>query len=228
MSDYDYKVSSVSRRYVAGNSTPIESESPATEAVRASLGKVSLHWTDVVVRRGEKFSLMLSIDNSANLSPEGMAIEIGYDHAVLDLLKTLPSGLFEGDKIAPGGGKLYEYVFEVVASDEPFASLTTEVAVKSATMYALGGAKVTVSLPKRNAAVSIAAGASTPPYQLGDLNGDGKVDETDLRLLALLKNVAGRMWTANQIKAGDFNGNGRLDDADYQALRDLLKRLGRL
>ena len=222
VSDFDYKVSSVSRHYVAGNSTPIESESPATEAVRASLGKVSLHWTDAVAKRGETFSLMLSIDNSANLSPEGMAVEIEYDHAVLNLRKTLPSGLFEGDKIAPGSGKLYEYVFEVLGE----GAGETTVSVKSATMFGIGGGKVTVALPEKDAMITIAARPESAPYRLGDIDGDGKVDEIDLRLLAKLKSAAGRKWTANQLKAGDFNGNGKLDDADYQALWAMLKEPG--
>ena len=232
VSDFDYKVSSVSRHYVAGNSEPIVSESPATDAVRASLGKVSLRWNDAVAKRGETFSLMLSIDNSMNLSPEGMAIEIEYDHAVLNLLKRVESGLFEQGKIAPGSGKLYEFVFEVVDDGED--AVATQVSVKSATMYALrndGGSPsypVAVALPEKNATVTIAAGSSTPPYQVGDVNGDGKVDELDVRLLAQLKNAAGRKWTANQLKAGDFNGNGKLDNADYQALRDLLKERGLL
>ena len=225
VSDFDYKVSSVSRHYVAGNSAPVVSESLATEPVRVSLGKVSLHWTDVVVKRGETFSLMLSIDNSANLSPEGMVIEIEYDHTVLNLLKTLPSGLFEQSKIAPGSGKLYEYVFEIVDGEQ--GAVETSVSVKGATMYGVGGATVGVALPEKNAVVSIAAGGSAP-YQLGDLNGDGKVDTLDLRELAKLKSAAGRKWTANQLKAGDFNGNGKLDEADYQALRDLLKEKGLL
>ena len=224
MSDFDYKVSSVSRHYVAGNSEPIVNESPATEAVRASLGKVSLHWTDVVAKRGEMFSLMLSIDNSANLSPEGMTIEIEYDHDVLNLLKLLPSGLFEQGKIAPGSGKLYEYVFEVFGE----GAGETTVSVKSATMFGLGGGRVTVVLPEKNATITIAARPESAPYQLGDVNGDGKVDELDVRLLAQLKNAAGRKWTANQLKAGDFNGNGKLDNADYQALRAMLKEKGLL
>ena len=225
VSDFDYKVSSVSRHYVAGSSAPVVSESLATEPVRVSLGKVSLHWTDVVVKRGETFSLMLSIDNSANLSPEGMVIEIEYDHTVLNLLKTLPSGLFEQSKIAPGSGKLYEYVFEIVDGEQ--GAVETSVSVKGATMYGVGGAVVGVALPKKSAVVSIAAGGSAP-YQLGDLNGDGKVDTLDLRELAKLKSAAGRKWMANQLKAGDFNGNGKLDEADYQALRDLLKEKGLL
>ena len=67
-----------------------------------------------------------------------------------------------------------------------------------------------------------------PPYSLGDITGDGKIDEADVRELAKLKNGNGRKHTANQLKAGDFNGNGKLDNADYQALRELLKEKGLL
>jgi hypothetical protein len=65
-----------------------------------------------------------------------------------------------------------------------------------------------------------------PPYSLGDVNGDGKVDVEDIRLLAKLKNGNGRKYTADQLRAGDFNGNGKLDNADYQALREQLKEKG--
>ena len=76
--------------------------------------------------------------------------------------------------------------------------------------------------------MTIAARPEIVPYQLGDVNGDGKVDELDVRLLAQLKNAAGRKWTVQQLKAGDFNGNGKLDNADYQALRAMLKEQGLL
>jgi hypothetical protein len=65
-----------------------------------------------------------------------------------------------------------------------------------------------------------------PPYSLGDVTGDGKLDKEDVRELARLKNGNGRKDTANQLKAGDFNGNAKLDNADYQALRELLKEKG--
>ena len=67
-----------------------------------------------------------------------------------------------------------------------------------------------------------------PPYSLGDVNGDGKLDVEDVRLLAKLKDGNGRKCTADQLRAGDFNGNGKLDIADYQALRALLKERGAL
>ena len=50
--------------------------------------------------------------------------------------------------------------------------------------------------------------SASPRYFLGDVNGDGKVDVEDVRLLAKLKNGNGRKWNDDQLKAGDFNGNG--------------------
>lgn len=222
--DYDYVVSSVSRHYVAGNSTPIESESPKTEAVRASLGKVSLHWTDVVAKRGETVTVMLSVDNSADLSPEGMNFEISYDHDVLNLIKAVPSGLFDNGKIAAGRGKLFEYLFEIV--DDGTAAVETQVSLVSATMKAIGGASVTPMMPEKNATVSIAAQSEIPRYMLGDLDGDGDVDKEDVRELGNRESGNGRKPTESQLKAGDFNGNGELDNDDYFALRELLRENG--
>lgn len=214
---YDYAVSSVSRFYTAGNSTPTVTESPRSEPVHADLGRVALHWTDATAKVGELVTVMLSIDNSANLSPE-MTIALDYDKSKLRLLKEVKSALFEGDKIASGSGKLYEYIFDVVAT-EP---CETEVHVTGAALKGVNGAAVSPILPEKAAVVTIAAVSSRPPYRLGDLTGDGVVDEADIRLLAKLKVGTGRKCTAQQLKAGDLNGNGRLDNADYQALRAMV------
>ena len=219
VSDYDYKVSSVSRHYVAGNSTPIESESPATEAVRVSLGKVKFFWNDVVVKQGERAEVMLSIENSLNYDVAGKTQVVTFDPAYLMPLKIVKSGLTEnvsceesvadgkwtitikGGKLEAGGGKFLTLVFDTLKPG------TTKVG---------------------EATVTIVARQEPAPYRLGDLTGDGIVDRDDLRELAKLKNAASHKWTADQLKAGDLNGNGVLDNADYQALRDLLKERGLL
>ena len=219
VSDYDYKVSSVSRHYVAGNSTPIESESPATEAVRATLGKVKFFWNDVVVKQGERAEVMLSIENSLNYDVAGKTQVVTYDPAYLTPLKIVKTGLTENvsyeesvadgkwtitlksGELAAGGGKFLTFVFDTLK---------------------VGTTKV------GKATVTIAARQEPAPYRLGDMSGDGIVDKDDLRELAKLKNAASHKWTADQLKAGDFNGNGVLDNADYQALRDLLKERGLL
>lgn len=77
--EYAYKVSSVSRFYTAGNSTPTETESPATEAVTAQLGGVRFFWNDASTKVGEQVAVMLSIENSMNFSVTGQTEVVAYD-----------------------------------------------------------------------------------------------------------------------------------------------------
>ena len=230
--EFDYKVSSVSRFYTAGNSTPTETESMTTDAVRAELGKVKFFWNDVAVKLGEQAAVMLSIENSMNYNVAGKSQTVTYDPAYLTPVKVVKSGITEdisftesvdsmqgkwtisitgavggGTPTLPaGGGKFLTLVFDTLKDG------TTTV----------GGATVNiVSMPESDP-------SEVPPYSLGDVNGDGRVDVEDVRLLAKLKNGNGRKATESQIRAGDFNGNGKLDNADYQALRALLKEKGAL
>ena len=214
--EYDYKVSSVSRFYTAGNSTPTETESMPTEAVRARAGGVEFAWHDVNAKVGERVEVVLSINNALSYNVAGKSETVAYDSAYLRPVEVLKSGLTEAIKLTDswndtqgewsvtmtegilpaGSGRFLTFVFEALTEGE------TKV----------GGATVTIS--------------SSPCYIMGDLDGDGEVTILDLRLLAKLKSAAGRRYTADQLKAGDFNGNGKLDNADYQALRQLLKVKG--
>ena len=236
--EYAYKVSSVSRFYTAGNSTPTETESPTTEAVSAKTGSVKFFWNDAVAKVGEQVAVMLSIENSMNYTVADKSQTVVYDPAYLTPVKVVKTGLTEGfevvdlvgraDPSAPSGG----------ASPSGAWQITIESGALGDRALPAGGGKflVLVFEAKKEgttkvggdtgATVSIAA-ASSPvvPYQLGDVDGDGDVDVEDLRLLAKLKNGNGRKHTANQLKAGDFNRNGKLDNADYQALREVLKEM---
>ena len=223
---FDYKVSSVSRFYTAGNSTPTETESMTTEAVRAELGTVKFFWNDVSVKLGEHAAVMLSIENSMNYDVSGKTQTVTYDPAYLAPMKIVKSGIAEdvtytesvdsaqgrwsialtGGTLAAGGGKFLTLVFDTLKEG------TTTVGEATVNIVAMPHADPT----------------EVPPYSLGDVSGDGKVDVDDVRLLAKLKNGNGRKPTANQLKAGDFNGNGKLDNADYQELRKILKEKGML
>ena len=242
--EFTYKVSSVSRFYTAGNSTPTETESPATEAVTARLGSVRFFWNDAATKVGEQFEVMLSIENSMNYSVTGQTEVVVYDSEYLTPVKVVKTGLTEecvieeshheqtgvspvGEwRITVGGGHAGRVTLP--AGGGKFLSLVFE--AKKEGVTTVGGCGAT-ALPMGDgscATVSIAARAASAPYQLGDLDGDGNLDVEDLRLLVKLKNGSGRKWNADQLKAGDFNGNGKLDNADYQALRALLKEKGTL
>ena len=219
--DYSYAVSSVSRFYTAGNSTPTVSESMRTAAVTASVGQVKFFWNDVNCKLGDKAEVMLSIENSLNYDVAGKSQTVTFDPKYLDFVKVEKTGLTENLDItencvggqltltinsgvlAAGSGKFFTLVFNALKAGE-----TT-----------VGGATVTIEEETGDP-------TEVPRYSLGDIDGDGHLTEMDIRLLAKLKSAAGRKWSASQLKAGDFNGNGKLDDADYQALRKLLKEKG--
>jgi hypothetical protein len=229
--NFSYKVSSISRFYTAGNSTPTITESPATEAVSAQLGTVKFFWNDVICKLGANAEIMLSIENSMNFNVAGKTQKVRYDPEYLRPLKIAKTGLTEGcevvgrvDPNAPDGDGLWEITFiggTLPAGGGKFLTLVFETLKEGETKVGGdGGATVTI------AAADPENPTDVPPYSLGDVNGDGKLDQEDVRELARLKNGNGRKHTANQLKAGDFNGNGKLDNADYQALRALLKEKG--
>ena len=240
--EFAYKVSSVSRFYTAGNSTPTETESPATEAVTARLGNVRFFWNDAVAKVGEQFEVMLSIENSMNYSVTGQTDVVAYDPEYLTPVKVVKTGLTEecvieeshheqagaspaGEwRITVGGG--HSGRVTLPAGGGKFLSLVFEAKKEGVTMVGGRGATALPAGDGAYATVSIAARSESAPYQLGDVDGDGDVDVEDLRLLAKLKNGTGRKWNADQLKAGDFNGDGQLGNADYQALREQLKEKG--
>ena len=226
--EYAYRVSSVSRFYTAGNSTPTETESIPSEPVTARIGDVTFAWRNANAKVGERVEVVLAIENALNFNVAGKSETVVYDPAYLRPVEVRKSGLTEGvamtasvaadgnppagrwtmtmtDGVLPAGsGRFLTFVFEALQAGET----------------RVGG--------ETGAKVAIAAAAENAPYRLGDLNGDGLVTQEDLQLLARLKNGNGQKPTADQIMAGDFNGNGKLDNADFQALKKLLKDGGAL
>ena len=193
----------------------------------AQLGTVKFFWNDVVCKLGENANVMLSIENSMNFDVAGKTQTVKYDPMYLRPLKIAKTGLTENvtftESFADGEWQIAMTGGTLPAGDGKFLTLVFETLKEGETTVGSdSGATVTI------AAAAPENPTDVPPYSLGDVNGDGKLDKEDLRELARLKNGNGRKPTSNQLKAGDFNGNGKLDDADYQALRELLKEKGLL
>jgi len=248
LASYDYRITSVSRFYSAGNSTPTVCESTPTDVVRAELGKVSLRWSDAAGFVGEEIVVSLGIENSLNLSGGGLTLVVGFDSTAMTPVRVEMDGLLgnatlndevgngawtissSGGEVAAGGGTLLRLVFRGIRADEQ-----TLVSLRSASMKSIGDSVVSVVMPTVDAKIAIVA-CEDPgqndltvvvPYSLGDLNGDGRLTKDDRQLLARLMNGGKNVkWTANELRAGDYNGNGKLDQDDYQLLKADFKQKG--
>ena len=242
---YDYKVSTVSRFYTAGNSVPTEKESITTDPVRVDLGAISFTWQNSVQFVGEEVEVALSINNSMGVSAEGGEIVIRYDDTLLAPIEVRTSGLTEGVKlvstwegdgvcrvtfsggnIASGRGRFVVFAFRAKGVG------TAAVSLVSAALNAASGVSLGVVMPESYASVVISDRPvdegldDVPSWSLGDMNGDGRLTKEDAQILARLKQSSKPKWNERELMAGDFNGNGKLDNADYQALREKLKSLG--
>ena len=210
---YDYKVSSVSRFYTAGNSTPTITESPATEPVRATLGGVTFAWRDVNAKVGERVEVVVSIENALNYNAAGKSQSLVYDPEYLQPVKVVKSGITEGVEmtdLAQNGNWTVTMTSGVLpAGSGRFLTFVFD-ALKEGTTT-VGDATVEIS--------------AAPRYFLGDVNGDGVLTKADAQLLARPKSDNSK-WSGDELKAGDLNGNGKIDNADYQALRAKLMDLG--
>ena len=95
-SEYEYKVSSVSRFYRSGNSTPFVSESVATEPLRVAFGGVTIAVGDAAGFAGKDVEVVVGINNTLGLSGENLQLAIAFDPAVLTPKAVATTGLTEG------------------------------------------------------------------------------------------------------------------------------------
>ena len=255
VSDFDYKVSSVSRHYVAGNSAPIVSESPATEAVRASLGKVELMVDDAFGYAGSNIAVTVSINNSQHVSAEGLRLELSYDIKKLKMSgKVEPTGLtdsikYDYDNDPDSGvivivGKSGEiaaskregsefFILNFTSSGALTGTNETQVTLNSAVLKSISGSASTVpGLPKSGTVTIV---AENRKYPKGDVNGDGKVDTMDLKLLIWY--TGGGFARAPEKGTPQFDAcdvdetteqRGILNGHDVDALKAMLKEKGLL
>ena len=160
--DYWYRVTGKSRLYVAGNSTPIESESMPTDAVYVQFCP-SVWLNDTSSFTETNVEVVVSMNNSMGISTDGFSMSFTYDSAVLEPVAMRAEGLSEnmtisasvangvwrmtatGGEIKTGSGMFMKLVFYV----KPVHDVTkTVVSLTGATVKALDGHAVSLELPK--------------------------------------------------------------------------------
>ncbi len=161
--DYAYRVTTMSRFYTAGNSTPTETESRPTDLLPATLGGVTLAVRDAAGFAGEEVDVGLAVNNSLGLAADGMALAVEYDPAALSPVAAVPAGLgatlalssevdastgtwtirATGGEVAAGEGTLLTLRFAAAADFEG----ETDVTLVSAELRATSGQTATAPTP---------------------------------------------------------------------------------
>ena len=163
--DYYYRVTSVSRFYTSGNSTPTTSESLPTDAVYVQF-RPHVWLTGTSGFTGSNVTVIVSMNNSMGISAEGLSLTFAYDPAVLAPRGIRTTGLTaglagggtaivpsagtwrfaaQGGEIATGAGRFLLLDFTI----RPVHDVTeTTVTLTAATVKALDGRAVTLDLPQ--------------------------------------------------------------------------------
>ena len=236
---YDYRVTSVSRFYTAGNSEPTLIESPATDPVRVEFGKVRFIWRPAAGFVGDVVDVVLAAENAYGLAAESFQLKLVYDEAVLTPIEVKRSGLTEnlrfsstwsrgswivagtGGEITAGTGAFLTFTFRVA---DAAALQSTSVRVEDFELGSVGGGNVIPDIVETAATVGLSHGAHPDPSyvpagSLGDLDGDGRLTAADVALFVKWKDAAADAVPAEIVRAADYNGDGKLDNKDYHLMK---------
>ena len=169
-----YRVSAVSRRWTAGNSTPEIYESPTSEVVKATVGSMELSMPESrSAYYGWDVTVPVSINNTHSLSAKDMSFTVTYDATKLTpkgyrFSPLLAEGMtFEedtsvdgtwtvktvatntGKTVATGSGELVYFTFMATTPESAPATDAAEVQLSAVTLMSDAGKaiKTTPALP---------------------------------------------------------------------------------
>ncbi len=237
--EYRYQVTSVAATYLPGNSTPRLVESPPSATASQTLGGATVKIRPTLAPGRGRVRVHITLESTRELAGEGMDFRLRYDPAVLTPLgqaepdqntvhKSGLAGEMEiidngetaagelhiqataGD-LVPGQGVLLDAIF-VVSASAP-AGVAHGLELISASLQDTGGNPLAVELPP------VDPPALDTLSVLGDLTGDGVIDDADADRLGDLLKDKDASPTAAELEAGDLNGDGRLDQGDLVMLR---------
>ncbi len=187
--DYWYRVTGVSRFYIAGNSTPTVHESMPTDAIYVQF-RPHVWLTDTSGFTGSNVTVVVSMNNSMGISAEGLSMGFTFDPAVLKPVAIRPTGLTDaldytadvadgtwrlaatGGEVGTGAGRFLLLDFKVKDVHDVTA---TTVTLASATVRALDGREVALDLPQ-SATVEISDSNPLVPALVAVSLADARVD----------------------------------------------------
>lgn len=187
--DWYYRITCKSRFYIAGNSSPVESESIPTDAVYVQM-KPSVWLNDTSSFTDEDVEVVVSMNNSMGISADGFSLTFNYDPEVLTPIKMNQTGLTAkmvfgenasngswslnatGGEISVGAGEFLKLVFHVKPVHDVMETIVTLAAAKIMTE---AGQPVSIDLPK-SATVEISDANPLQPAIVSIQAGNASVE----------------------------------------------------
>jgi len=238
---YFYRVTAVSDRRALGSSSPRYVESRPSNTASGTCDRVVIWMSDYRADTNSTAVLRVNINHATDISGTDLDIRITYDTAVMKPLSqvaatnatvertvlsqtlvltnnaTIANGELtisgSGGAIA-GEGHILDVNFHILAT--AVSDATTTNTFSYVYLEGPGGTPLVVDYS------DVAVLTVTAVYSLGDVSGDGILDQTDFS--SLVQMVAhGVTPTPEQLAAGDLNGNGVLDHKDAQLLKRVLQ-----
>ncbi len=232
--DYWYRVTGVSRFYIAGNSTPTVYESMPTDAVYVQF-RPSVWLNGTSGFTGSNVTVVVSMNNSMGISADGLSMTFAYDADVLEPVRIRTTGLTDelkgeveveggtvrfssrGGAVATGAGQFLLLDFKI---KDVHDVTETAVSLTAATVKALDGRAVALDLPK-SATIEISDSNPIIPAIVAVSVADAAVDsETEFALPVtvtatetLTNFTATLTWDATLLEPKGISGGTRFSSS---------------
>ena len=236
--DYYYRITSLSRFYIAGNSTPTVYESMPTDAIYVQF-RPSVWLNNTSGFTESNVTVIVSMNNSMGISAEGLSMTFTYDPEVLEPRGIRTTGLTEalvssvsvgsgtetftsqGGEIATGAGRFLLLDFKIKSVHD---ITSTTISLTEASLKALDGRSISLDLPQ-TATIEISdSNPIVPAIVAVGVDNASVESETDFELPVTitttekLTNFAATVtWDTDLLELKGLVGAGTLTIADGTA-----------
>ena len=217
---WDYRVTTLSRQWLSGNSEPQIAESLPSDIATVKLGGIELALPETLTAYdNQEIALPIHINNTVGLRGDGTRLSITYDDSILEpvtiqttaisekvTFTTLVSEAFwnvsaAGGIIDPGSGIFVTFIFKIKAS----ATGTTPIQLTTATFFSEAGTPVSTNTLPLTTLLTI---QQRPQPAIVSLNIPNQAVETEQTVtLPLTATTLGDLnWATLQLTATATNG----------------------